>query len=164
MMAIVVQQRLVSVPRLRSALEQAGAVRHKAYMRSVLSDIHSGAESLGEIDVAKACRRAGLQPPHRQSLRRDPAGRARYLDCEWTLADGSVVVLEVDGSHHMSAEHWEADMRRERKLVLTRRLVLRVTATELRLDPRDVIADLVAAGVPRRQPAKLSDSRAVRTR
>ena len=35
-----------------------------------------------------------------QVVRLDKEGRRRYLDCVWVLADGRVVVLEVDGSFH----------------------------------------------------------------
>lgn len=66
-------------------------------------------------------RRFGLQPPERQSIRRDRSGGKRYLDCEWRLEAGRVVVLEVDGSHHFLVEHWEADMRRERTVVISGR-------------------------------------------
>ena len=81
-------------------------------------------------------------------MRRDPAGRRRYLDCEWELEDGRVVVLEVDGSHHVEVGHWEADMKRERAIVVSRRTVLRCTANEARHDQAALAADLRAAGVP----------------
>jgi very-short-patch-repair endonuclease len=81
-------------------------------------------------------------------VRRDPSGRKRYLDCEWNLGNGVIVVLEVDGSHHLTVEHWEADIRRERKIVTSGRLVLRATSAELRLDPHEVATDLRALGVP----------------
>ncbi len=148
MMAAVVQQGLCTVPDLDRALARCGRVRHKNYMRIALHDIVGGAESLGEIDVAAGCRRFGLRQPSRQVFRRDPSGRRRYLDCEWILADGTIVVLEIDGAHHMDVEHWEADMRRERKIVTSRRFVLRATSAEVRLDPADIFADLRRMGVP----------------
>ena len=148
MMAAVVQQRVTTVQALDLALATCGRVRHKQYMRVALRDIAGGAESLGEIDVAAMCRRFGLRPPDRQVVRRDPSGRRRYLDCEWRLADGTVVVLEIDGAHHLEVEHWEADMRRERKIVRSRQFVLRATAAEVNLDPADVCGDLRAMGVP----------------
>ena len=43
-----------------------------------------------------------------------------------------MIVLEVDGSHHFKVESWEADIKRERAIVLTRRTVLRATANEAR--------------------------------
>ena len=64
--------------------------------------------------TSPTCAAVSAWPPGRQAVRRDRPGRRRYLDCEWDLADGRVVVLEVDGSHHVEVEHWEADMKRER--------------------------------------------------
>ena len=111
MMAAVVQQRVTTVQALDLALATCGRVRHKRYMRIALRDIAGGAESLGEIDVAAMCRQ--LWPPSTRPTGRPtgPSGRRRYLDCEWRLADGTVVVLEIDGAHHLQVEHWEADMR-----------------------------------------------------
>ncbi|MBA3232639.1 MAG: DUF559 domain-containing protein [Propionibacteriales bacterium] len=117
-------------------------------MRLAIADIAGGAEALGEIDVATLCRRFGLRLPDRQVRRLDPSGRVRYLDCEWVLDDGSIVVLEVDGSHHHEVEHWEADMKRERKVVISRRWVLRTSNDEVRHEPAEVARDLIAMGVP----------------
>lgn len=146
-LAAVVQQGLCTSPDLDAALATVGRVRHKQAMRLTVRDIAGGAEALSELDVAGLCRRFGLQEPQRQRVRHDRAGRRRYLDCEWDLPGGAVV-LEVDGSHHLLVEHWEADMRRERDVVLSGRRVLRATANELRHDPAALAADLAAAGVP----------------
>lgn len=118
-------------------------------MRLVLDDIAGGAEALGEMDVARLCHQHGLMEPQRQVRRRDRSRRVRYLDCECTLPDGRIVVLEVDGSHHLSVEHWEADLQRERGVVLDHRMVLRASTQEVRLDGASLAADLAAAGVPR---------------
>src|SRR5699024_9876344 len=88
---------------------------HRAPLfRQVLNDISGGAQSLGELDVGKICRDRGLPAPTRQTVRRDAAGVQRYTDCEWTLPDGRVVVLEVDGGFHMEVAHWESDIARQR--------------------------------------------------
>jgi hypothetical protein len=147
-LAAVVQQRICVASDLADALKFVGRIRHKQHMRRAVADIAGGAEALSEIDVARLCRRYGISPPVRQRLRRDPSGRKRYLDCEWDLPGGRVVVLEVDGSHHLTVEHWEADMKRERGIVISGRQVLRVTANEARHDQGEVAADLRALGVP----------------
>jgi hypothetical protein len=147
-LAAAVQQRICSAIDLEDALATVGRVRHKAALRLTVHDIAGGAEALSEIDIARMCRRFGVQEPDRQRIRRDPSGRRRYLDCEWRLADGRVVVLEVDGSHHLLVEHWEADVRRERGVVLSGRHVLRATANEARHDQAALAADLAAIGVP----------------
>lgn len=148
MLASVVQQGLCTPAQLDRTLAVVGRVRHKAHMRLALIDIATGAHTLGETDVATLCRRFSLRPPDRQRRRRDASGHWRYLDCEWDLEDGSTVVLEVDGGHHRLVEHWEADMKRERKVIRGRRTVLRATNYEVRHDQAEVADDLRAVGVP----------------
>ena len=148
MLAAAVQQRVCTPAELEHALSFVGRVRHKAYLRVALADISRGAHSLGELDVAAICRRYGLVVPHRQTRRRDQQGIWRYLDCEWDLPSGEIVVPEIDGAHHMDVAHWQADMRRERGIVISRRWVMRATALEVRLEPRVVVDDLKAIGVP----------------
>ncbi|WP_375429749.1 hypothetical protein [uncultured Friedmanniella sp.] len=128
-------------------MARVGRIRHKAYLRLALEDIAAGAGASGELDVARMCRRFGLVPPRRQVLRYDSTGRPRYLDCEWDLPDGGIVVLEVDGRHHLDVSQWQADMRRERSVVVSGRKVLRATNLELRLDPGPIASDLLALGV-----------------
>jgi hypothetical protein len=148
MLAAAVQQRLCRAAELDQALSYVGRVRHKAYLRVALADIARGAHSLGELDIAAICRRYGLVPPNRQVSRRDRQGNWRFLDCEWDLPSGEVLVLEIDGAHHMDVAHWQADMRREWGIVISRRWVLRATALEVRLEPQMIVADLKAIGVP----------------
>lgn len=148
MMASVVQQRVCIVPRLHRALDEVGQVQHRKLMRLALSDISGGAEALSEIDVAHMCRKFDLRPPSRQRKRRDRSGRIRYLDCEWDLHDGTTVVLEIDGSHHMAVVNWDADIKRQRKVVTRHRHLLRATAMEARLEQEELVADLIAMGVP----------------
>lgn len=149
MVSMVLQRRLATVEQLEEALELAGRVRHRSYMRLAVQDAAAGAHTLGEQDLSRACRRFGLERPSRQVRRRDSSGRWRYLDAEWILPDGDIVVLEIDGGHHLQVEHWTADMRRERAVVVSRRRVLRATNLELRLEPGVVVRDLLALGVPR---------------
>lgn len=149
LLAAVVQQRLCTVAELDDEMRHVGRIRHKAHLRLALQDIAGGSQALSELDLMVVCRRFSLQPPVRQVRRRDASGRVRFLDAEWRLPDGRSVVLEVDGSHHMQAEHWESDMRRERQVVSSGSVVLRATANEVRLAPAALVADLVAIGVPR---------------
>ena len=148
MLASAVQQRVCTPAELEQALRYVGRVRHKAHLRVALADIAGGAHSLGELDVAAICRRHGLVSPHRQKSRRDQQGKWRFLDCEWDLPSGEIVVLEIDGGHHMDVAHWQADMQRERGIVISRRWVLRATTIEVRLEPAVIVADLKAMGVP----------------
>jgi hypothetical protein len=156
MVAAAVQQRLTMAARLDAAMRTVGRIRHKAYLRLAIADVVTGAESLGEIDLAHLCRKFGLVALTRQSRRKDASGRWRYLDSEWDLPNGEVVVLEIDGGHDLEVAHWEADMKRERAVVITRRWVLRATVFEIRLEAASVFSDLRAMGVP--TLAELSDS------
>ena len=134
---------------------RVGRIRHKAHLRQVLVDLAGGAGTVAEGDVARLCRRHGLVLPRRQVHRVDADGRDRYLDCEWELRSGELVVLEVDGRHHLDARQWQDDVRRERGLVVSGRRVLRATNLELRLDPERLARDLIAIGVPRSRPVSV---------
>jgi len=148
-LAATVQQRLCRADQLQAALATAGPIRHARLMRTHLHDIVGGAEALSEIDLVGLCRTFGLEPPAQQEVRRGSDGRRRYLDCLWELPDGSTLVLEVDGAHHLSVGQWSRDMRRERSLVLRVGKVLRCSAYEARCEQAALAADLAAAGVPR---------------
>jgi len=149
MVAAAVQQRVTSAAALDDAMWEVGRIRHKAYLRLAIADVAGGSESLDELDLLTVCRRFRLVRPTRQSVRRDRHGRRRYLDAEWQLPTGDIVVLEIDGAHHFEASHWQDDIRRERSIVASGRRVLRATAFEMRLEPAAVVADLIALGVPR---------------
>ena len=139
-------------------MRTVGRIRHKAYLRLAIADVAAGAESLGEIDLAHLCRKFGLVLPSRQSRRKDASGRWRYLDSEWDLPNGEVVVLEIDGRHHLEVAHWQADIKRERAVVITRRWVLRATVFEIRLEVAAVFSDLRAMGVPTLDKSVLRES------
>jgi hypothetical protein len=149
LLAAVVQQRLTTPEELSDWVDRLHPVRRAASFRATLADIAGGAQSLGELDVGRVCRRFGLPQPSRQVRRRDRDGVLRFTDCEWTTGDGRVVVLEVDGGFHRDAAHWAADMGRERGLVVEGVLVLRCTSEELRRSPGRVVDDLRALGVGR---------------
>jgi hypothetical protein len=151
-LAAAVQQRLTTADRLFAASKVISKLRHGQHFRLALGDIGGGAHSFAELDVARRCRAAVLQPPTRQRVRRDASGRRRYLDAEWDLPDGSVLVLEIDGSFHLETEHWWRDMKRERKIVIGGRTVLRCSAIEARLEFEELAQDLRAMGVTQAMP------------
>jgi len=117
------------LPVARSAVDAAAWQPHVRYATAVLAAVvQQRLVTARELDVAALCRRFDLRPPERQRVRRDRDGRRRYLDCEWRLDDGRLVVLEVDGAHHATVASWEDDMRRERQVVAGGRAVLRASA------------------------------------
>jgi hypothetical protein len=150
LLATTVQQRLSTADRLRGTIQVIRKLRHGKTFRLVLGDIAGGAQSFAELDVGRMCREAGLVEPTRQVVRLDKEGKKRYLDCVWVLADGRVIVLEIDGSFHAEVVTWWKDMRRERAVVVSGDTVLRCSTIELRLERADVLADLRAIGVPTR--------------
>lgn len=149
LLAACVQQGLTTADRLLLTTTRIRKLRHGEPFALALGDIAGGAQSFAEIDLGRLCAEAGLEAPVRQAVRRDQDGRRRYLDAEWVLDDGRVVVLEVDGSFHLRVDHWWRDMRRERAVVLSTSTVLRCASVELRLEPLSVTDDLRRAGVPR---------------
>ena len=150
LLAAVVQQQLTSPDSLLEWLERLRPLRRSKGMRTVLTEIAGGAQSLGEMDVRRMCRRHRLALPRRQVRRRDSSGRTRFTDCEWRLPDGRTVILEVDGSFHMDVDHWEDDLARQRGLSATDRIIVRCSTRELRDSAESVARDLIALGVPRR--------------
>ena len=150
LLAAVVQQRLTTAHELASWVDAMRPLRRARSFRQTLADITGGAQSLGELDVGRFCRRYGFPEPRRQVRRRARDGSLRFTDCEWTLPDGRTVVLEVDGAFHLDVASWEADIARERSLVVDGAILLRCTATELRQSPERLARDLFALGLPGR--------------
>lgn len=148
-LAAAVQQRRTTPARLLAWLERLAPLHKAPLLRQALVEMAGGAQSLAEIEVKRLCRSHGLRVPDRQVARRDADGRLRYTDCEWRLADGRTLVLEVDGAFHMDAEHWEDDIARQRALTAPDRLVVRCTAREVRDEPERLARDLLLLGVPR---------------
>lgn len=143
-----VQQRLTTTDTLADWLDQLTPLRRAKDVRDLLGDVGDGAHSMAEVDLRKACRDHGVQPPDAQRPHRDNRGRRRYTDAEWRLADGRVVVLEVDGGFHDDVMQATLDRRRNRQLTSTTRVVVQCSAWEIRHEPWEVMQDLVALGVP----------------
>ena len=144
-----VQQRLTTTDRLLEAVDALTPLRRARAIRELLEDVAGGAHSMAEVDLRKACREYAVQPPRSQRVRYDRAGRKRYTDGEWTLPDGRDLVLEVDGAFHDDADEAVLDRRRNRRLTSGTRVVIQCSAWEIRHEPWEVMADLIAFGVPR---------------
>lgn len=156
LLAAVVQQRLTTALRLRASLDAVGAVRRRRELRLLLDDLAGGSQAMSELDLVRLCRRNGLPVPVRQAERRDAAGRRRYLDAEWELADGRRLLLEVDGVGHLDAARWYDDLLRAAEVTRPGEVLLRLPARALRTDEARVVALLrahlaVVAGPVRRR-------------
>jgi hypothetical protein len=135
-----VQQRLVSADQLSHSLGMAPCVKHHAVLLAAVRDIGQGAEALSEIDFARLCRRFSLPRPTHQAVRVEPSGRRRYLDAEWTRADGRCVAAEVDGALHLAPRRWWDDQFRQNELTISGALVLRFPTVVVRTEPA-LVAD-----------------------
>ena len=86
--------------------------------------------------------------PTRSARATTTADGRRYLDAEWRLADGRVIVLEVDGSFHDDVMEATDHRRRNRRLTTPDRMVVQCSAWEIRHEAWEVMEDLIALGVP----------------
>jgi hypothetical protein len=137
-----VQQRLVTSEQLATELRLAGRIRHIRIMREILGDIAGGGHTLAEIDLGALAARAGLPPPRRQRTRKEFGGTVRYLDAEFDLPDGDVLVVEIDGRGHMEVQTWIDDADRQNEVVIDGRVVLRFPSLTVRLEPGRVVDQL----------------------
>ena len=142
MLCAAVQQRVTSACALDRVLAAVGSVQHVGVMRDVLADIGGGAHTLDELDLGPLAARAGLPAPRRQAVRHEPGGRKRYVDAEFDLPDGQLLVVEVDGAVHLRPQTWWDDMARQNELVIGGSPVLRFSSTDIRLDPEGVVDQL----------------------
>lgn len=130
-LSMAVQQRLVTPAQLASALLAVRRDRRRLLLNELVLEIAGGGESLGELDVARECRRRGLPEPTGQAVRRAPGGRY-YLDLSWETYG---VVVEVDGLHHAWVQNVVGDALRQNQLALGGDLVLRLPLLGLRWAP-----------------------------
>jgi hypothetical protein len=140
-LAMSVQQRIVQADELWTAVESIRRDRRRWLIRTVVADVLDGAESLGELEFGRLCRRSGLPAPDRQSVVRTPRGRY-YLDCRY---DRFGVVVEIDGAHHMSTDTWVADAIRQNEITIRSDRVLRVPLLGLRVQAPLFVEQLRAA-------------------
>jgi len=138
---MVVQQRLAVPEDIARALLDVRRDRRRRFVETVLLDLIGGAESLGEIDVARNCRRRGLPEPDRQVVRKGRAGRY-FLDAYW---EDFGVVLEVDGIHHLHARNVVDDALRQNHVTLAGGTVLRLPLLGLRVAEDDFFEQIETA-------------------
>lgn len=147
-LTMAVQQGLVTAEQLSVEMLRVRRDRRRGFIHGVLLDLLGGVQSLGELELARECRRRGLPEPSRQVLRRGPRG-SYFLDVYW---DAWSVVVEVDGIHHQWAQNVVADALRHNDVTLQADTVLRLPLLGLRVAPDDFFAQiaraLAAAGCP----------------
>lgn len=148
LLTMTVQQGLATAEQLSVAALAVRRDKRRRLLHSVVLELLGGARSLGEIDVARECRRRGFPEPTRQVLRRD-RGQHYFLDVHW---DDWGLVLEIDGIQHDWVENVVADALRHTAVTLQHLTVLRLPLLGLRVAADeffDQVRDaLVAAGCP----------------
>ncbi len=124
-----VQQGITCAEHLLAAWSQVGRSPRRRFLDGVIRDVCDGAHSLGELDVARVCRRYGLPEPSRQVVRELPSGR-RYLALAWEEVG---LVVEVDGAHHGQRLTPIDDALRQNEVTAGDATVLRIPVLGLRL-------------------------------
>lgn len=140
-LTMAVQQRLTTAEIIGRAMLAVRRDRRRAFVHAVILDLLGGVRSLGELEVARECRRRGIPEPTRQVVRRGDAGRY-YLDIYW---EEWGVVVEVDGIHHSWANQVVGDALRQNNLALSGDVVLRLPLLGLRVAPDQFFAQIEAA-------------------
>jgi len=141
LLTMTAQQRLATVEALGVAALRIRRDRRRRLLHRVILDLAGGAQSLGEQDFARECRRRGLPEPTRQAIRRGRDGRY-YLDVAWEQWG---VVVEIDGIHHLWASHVVTDALRQNDLTLQDSIVLRLPLLGLRVSPDSFFAQIEEA-------------------
>lgn len=126
---LAVQQRLTTPAALHEEFTLVRRDRRRRFIAGVIADIAHGAESMGELDFARMCRKRGLPAPDRQVRRKLPSGRA-FLDVYWEMFG---VVVEIEGMHHLLPDVAIADSLRQNWLTIDNDKVLRIPVLGLRV-------------------------------
>jgi hypothetical protein len=128
-----VQQKLVRPADLNRVVAANQRLYRRRLMAETLGDIAGGAQALSELDFTRlVVRPYQLPEPDRQSRRKDPDGKWRYLDAVWEQAR---LVVEIDGRQHMDTQQYWDDMDRDNDLQLDGYRVLRFPSWLVRHHP-----------------------------
>ncbi|MEI8410291.1 MULTISPECIES: hypothetical protein [unclassified Kribbella] len=144
-LAMSVQQRITTPEALGEAFSAVRRHRRRKLISRILADLSNGAQSIGELEFARLCRKFGLPEPDRQVRRRGPDG-AFHVDSGWSAYN---VVVEIEGLHHLEAAQALADASRQNELTIGNDRVLRIPVIGLRISPDHYltqVAQLLRAG------------------
>jgi very-short-patch-repair endonuclease len=141
LLVLPMQQRLLSAPSLVDATHRVAGRTRRKLVAQLVHDIADGAQSLGELDFAAACRRRGLPSPDRQVVTQGPSGRI-YLDVRWSAIG---LVVEIDGAGHSWGLAPAGDALRQNAVTLDGDLVLRVDLVGWRLHADDYLDQVCRA-------------------
>lgn len=141
------QRGLATADEIHAVLARLPRARRRGVIAAAVNDAAGGSHSLSELDYLRLSRKYGLPEPTRQAVRRDAAGRRRYLDVYYEQWG---VHVEIDGGQHTDPRHHWADMKRQNEVWIQGDRVLRFPTFLLRHRPDDLFgqvrAALIAAG------------------
>jgi len=140
--AMAFQQGLVGLDEVQAVLDRLPRAKRRKQTWLASIDAAGGAHSLGELDMTRLLRRAGLPEPTRQALRVDASGKRRYVDL---FFEEYGLHVEIDGAHHLSADQAWLDMDRQNQVWLSGEVVLRFPAWLVRQQPLTVVANIQRA-------------------
>jgi very-short-patch-repair endonuclease len=136
------QQGLVTADEIRAVAADMLRAPRRALVLETVNDAEGGATTLPEIEFSRLLRRHRLPAPQLQYRREDATGRVRYLDAYWRPWR---LHAEIDGGHHLDAQHWEADMRRQNDVWIAGDRILRFSSWQIRHEAHHVAAQVRAA-------------------
>jgi very-short-patch-repair endonuclease len=154
-----VQQRLATTEELATCAAQFGWLKNASPILDGIIAAGGGADSWAEVEVARLVQRAGLPRPRRQVVIETLDG-PRRVDLVVDLPDGTLLVIEVDGPHHLDAGVRVADAAKDAAVIAAGNSVLRIPVVSVRLDAPRVLAQLaeIKRAAARRGSAR-ADSR-----
>jgi very-short-patch-repair endonuclease len=136
----VLQRGLATVEELVAETRGLGR-RSTPWLRSAVADAARGMRSVGESDLRRAIRLAGLPEPEWNAPVETPAGTF-LLDALWR---GQGVGAEADGAaFHLSAADWSRDLVRQNAIQGTGLRLFRFPVRRLRNEPMACAATLQA--------------------
>ncbi|MBV9487565.1 MAG: hypothetical protein JO246_16155 [Frankiaceae bacterium] len=95
---------------------------------------------MSEVEFLKWCRRHHFRTPATR-VRKDSAGRRRYLDAEFDLPRERLMV-EIDGGIHLRLDkRWE-DTAKDNDVAIARKLTLRFPSIAIYTDDARAVAQL----------------------
>jgi hypothetical protein len=126
----VVQQRLATAGELVRELDRRATQPFRASLRTALEQTADGAESLREMEVGALLREAGFTRWQRQVVIQTPRGSRRY-DLGVRLADGTLMLLDVDGPHHQDPAVRAVDVAKDAEAIALGHVVFRIPVASL---------------------------------
>lgn len=126
----VVQQRLSTADDLVRGLERRPTQPFRAALRTALQHTADGAESLREVEVGSLLREAGFIRWQRQVVIRTPRGTRRF-DLGVQLADGTLLLIDVDGPHHQDPAVRALDVAKDAEAIALGHATFRIPVESL---------------------------------